>query len=55
MNYSINVRICLVLAASVPFKVGVEFGSDELTANAIDAADTVETTAFPAGIIGEFP
>lgn len=41
-----------VCSASVPFKVGVEFGSDELTANAIDAADTVETTAFPAGIIG---
>jgi len=41
-----------VCSASVPFRVGVEFGADELTSNANLNADTIETMAFPAGIIG---
>merc|ERR1712018_510451 len=42
----------MVCTASVPFEVGVEFDSNERTATANSNADSAETVAFPAGIIG---
>jgi len=42
----------MVCTASVPFEVGVEFDSNERTSVGASNADSVETFAFPAGIIG---